>query len=62
MHMSGEHKTYETRLDHEKCWNYSISWFLMAENINVYFSSMLTIEDISVLPVPDTNFQDAKSE
>ena len=32
--------------------------FLMAENLNVYFSSVFTREDISSLPVPDTTFQE----
>ena len=36
--------------------------FLMAEDLNDYFSSGFTKEDISALPVPDANFQEAKSE
>ena len=36
--------------------------FLMAKNLNGYFSSMFTREDISSLPVPETKFQDAKSD
>ena len=36
--------------------------FLMAENLNGYFSSLFTREDISLLPVPDATFQDAKSD
>ena len=34
----------------------------MAEDLNGYFSSMFTREDISSLPVPDTKFQEAKSD
>ena len=29
----------------------------MAENINEYFSSVFTREDISALPVPETTFE-----
>ena len=36
--------------------------FLMAEDLNGYFSSVFTREDISSLPVPDAKFQEAKSE
>ena len=35
--------------------------FLMAEDLNEYFSSVFTREDISSLPVPDAKFQEAKS-
>ena len=35
--------------------------FLMAEDLNGYFSSMFTKEDISSLPVADAKFQEAKS-
>ena len=34
----------------------------MAENLNGYFSSVFTREDISTLPVPDATFQEAKSD
>ena len=34
----------------------------MAEDLNGYFSSVFTREDISSLPVPDTKFQEAKSD
>ena len=34
--------------------------FLMAEDLNGYFSSVFTREDISSLPVPDAKFQRAK--
>ena len=34
----------------------------MAEYLNGYFSSMFTREDISSLSVPDTTFQEAKSD
>ena len=33
--------------------------FLMAECLNGYIRSIFTREDISSLPVPDANFQDA---
>ena len=32
----------------------------MMENLNGYFSSVFTREDISSLPVPDAKFQEAK--
>ena len=35
--------------------------FLMAEKQNGYISSVFTREDISLLPVPDATFQEAKS-
>ena len=34
--------------------------FLMAEDLNGYFSSVFNREDISSLPVPDAKFQEAK--
>ena len=34
----------------------------MAENLNGYFSSVFTKEDISSSPVADAKFQGAKSE
>ena len=36
--------------------------FLMAEDLNGYFSSVFTTEYISSLPVPDAKFQEAKSD
>ena len=36
--------------------------FLMAEDLNGYFSSVYATEDISSLPVPDAKFQGAKSD
>ena len=36
--------------------------FLMAEDLNDYFSSVFTRENISSLPVPDAKFQEAKSD
>ena len=36
--------------------------FLMAEDLNGYFSSVFTKEDISSLPVDDAKFQEAKSD
>ena len=40
----------------------NISQFLMAEDLNGYFSSVFTRENISSLPVPDVKFQEAKSD
>ena len=34
----------------------------MAEDLTGYYSSVFTREDISSLPVPDANFQEAKSD
>ena len=36
--------------------------FLMAEDLNGYFSSVFATEDISALPVPGAKFQEAKSD
>ena len=36
--------------------------FLMAEDLNGYFSSLFTREHINSLPVPDAKFQEAKSD
>ena len=36
--------------------------FLMAEDLNGYFSSVFTTEDICSLLVPDAKFQEAKSD
>ena len=36
--------------------------FLMAENLNEYFSSVLTREDIIVLPVPNIKFEGTESD
>ena len=36
--------------------------FLMAENLNEYFSSVFTREDISALPVPETKFEGRESD
>ena len=36
--------------------------FLMAEDLNGYFISVFTREDISSLQVPDAKFQEAKSD
>ena len=33
----------------------------MAEELNGYYSSVFTREDISSIPVPDTKFQEVKS-
>ena len=39
-----------------------ISGFLMVEDINGYFSSVFTREDMSSLPIPDAKFQEAESD
>ena len=36
--------------------------FLMAENLNDYFSSVFTGEEISALPVPETKFEGRESD
>ena len=36
--------------------------FLMAENLNEYFSAVLTREDISASPVPETKFEGRESD
>ena len=54
MHMPGVNKTYKTRLD---CW--ISQGFVMAEDLNGYFSSVFLREDISSLPVPHAKFQEA---
>ena len=36
--------------------------FLMAENLNEYFSSVFTREDISILPVLETKFEGRESD
>ena len=36
--------------------------FLMAENLNVYFSSVFTREDVSALPAPETKFEGRESD
>ena len=49
--MPGINKTYKTRLA-----------LVVMEDLNSYFISVFTTEDISSLPVPDAKFQEAKSE
>ena len=60
MHISGVHKTYKTikvgPLE-DSAGNIITQGFLMAEEINGYFSSMFTREDISSLPVPYAKFR-----
>ena len=34
----------------------------MAENLNEYFSSVFTWEDISALPIPETKFEERERE
>ena len=41
--------------------NIILKGFLMVEDLNDYFSSVVTREDISSLPVQDAKFQEAKS-
>ena len=56
MHMSGVNKTTDS------VGNIISQGFLMAEDLNGYFSSVFTREDISSLQVPDAKFQEAKSD
>ena len=42
--------------------NMIIEGFLMAENLNEYFSSVFTREDVSALPVPETKFEGRESD
>ena len=42
--------------------NITTEGFLMAENLNEYFSSVFTREDISALPVPETKFEGRESD
>ena len=42
--------------------NIIIEGFLMAENLNEYFGSVFTREDISALPVPETKFEGRESD
>ena len=60
IHISGVNKTYETSLD--SAGNIISQGFLMAEDLNGYFSSVFTREDISSLPVPDAKCQEGKSD
>ena len=61
-HMSGLNKTYETRLDTDSAGNKISQGFVMAEDLNDYFSSVFTKDNISSLPVPDAKFQEVKSD
>ena len=63
MHISGVNKTRDKVGPLEDSAGNIISQgFLMAEDLNGYFSSVFTREDISSLPVPDAKFQEAKSD
>ena len=63
MHMSGVNKTKDKVGSLEDSAGNIISQgFLMAEDLNGYFSSVFTKEDISSLPVADAKFQGAKSD
>ena len=42
--------------------NITTEGFLMAENLNEYFSSVFTREYISALPVPETTFEGRESD
>ena len=62
MHKSGVNKTYKQGwTSRRQCWQYNIT-FLMAEDLNGYFSSVFTKDNISSLPVADAKFQGAKSD
>ena len=40
-----------------QCWEYNNTKCLMAEELNMHFSSVFTREDTSSLPVPETKFK-----
>ena len=62
MHISGVKKhTRQGWTTRRQCWKY-ITSVLMAENLNGYFSSVFTREDISLLLIPDAKFHEAKSD
>ena len=60
--MSGVNKTYKVGPLEDSTGNIISQGFLMAEDLNGYFSSVFTKEDISSLPVADAKFQGAKSD
>ena len=63
MRMSGVKKrTRQGWTSRRQCGNIISQGFLMAEDLNGYFSSVFTKEDISSLPVADAKFQGAKSD
>ena len=63
MHMSGG-KNLRDKVGplEDSAGNIISQGFLMAEDLNGYFSSVFTRKDISSSPVPDAKFQDTKSD
>ena len=61
--MSEVNKTYKTSSGplEDSVGNIISQRFLMADDLNGYFSSVFTRENINSLPVPDAKFQEAKS-
>ena len=64
MHMSGVKQNVREKVGplEDSAGNIIPQGFLMSEDLNGYFSSTFTTEDISSLPIPDAKFQDAKSD
>ena len=64
MHMSGVKQNVQDKVGplEDSAGNIISQGFLMAEDLNGYFSSVFTKEDISSLPVADAKFQEAKSD
>ena len=54
-------RSKQNKTSRRQCWKYNITGVLMAEDLNGYFSSVFTKEDISSLSVADAKFQGAKS-
>ena len=63
IYMSGlkTKRTRQGRTSRRQCWKYNITGDFNGEDLNGYFSSVFTREDISSLPVSDATFQEAKS-
>ena len=61
MHISGITKDKVGPLE-DSVGNILSQGVLVTEDLNGYFNSVFTREDISSLPVPDAKFQEAKSD
>ena len=64
MRMYEVSKMFEIRLDHwrKNAGNIITQGFLMADELNMHFSSVFTREDTSSLPVPETKFKGSEGE
>ena len=60
MRMYEVSKMFEIRLDNAG--NIITQGFLMAEELNMHFSSVFTREDTSSIPVPETKFKGSEGE